>query len=52
VDEAFWLALGREPSSNERREALQFIKQAAGLVDGLAQLAVVLFNLNEFLYLE
>jgi hypothetical protein len=52
VDEAFWLALGREPSSKERREALQFIKQSREPVEGLTQLAVVLFNLNEFLYLE
>lgn len=52
VDEAFWLTLGREPSSKERREALQFIKQSKEPVEGLTQLAVVLFNLNEFLYLE
>jgi len=52
VDEAFWLALGREPSAKERREALQFVKKSTTPVDSLAQLAVVLFNLNEFLYLE
>ncbi len=43
VDRAFWLALGRAPSGKEQAEA-------AGLP--LEQLGVVLFNLNEFVYLE
>ncbi len=52
VEEAFWLALGREPSSKEKRQALKFMRESTNPVEGLTQLAVVLFNLNEFLYLE
>ena len=43
VDRAFWLALGRPPSKNEKQNAMKV---------PLARLGVVLFNLNEFLYLE
>ena len=43
IDRAFWLALGRPPSPGELEKART--------VD-LSQVAVVLFNLNEFLYLE
>jgi mono/diheme cytochrome c family protein len=51
VDRAFLLALARPPDSAEKREAL-------ALYDGeppaaaLARLGAVLFNLNEFAYLE
>jgi len=43
VGEAFWLTLGREPTAMER---------AQGEKLGLSSLAVVLFNLNEFLFVE
>jgi hypothetical protein len=43
VGEAFWLALGRAPSAEERRMSEKL---------NLSSLAVVLFNLNEFLFVE
>jgi hypothetical protein len=43
VERAFWLALGREPSAQEKTTAAAL---------PLEQLGVVLFNLNEFVYLE
>jgi hypothetical protein len=43
VERAFWLALGREPSAQEKTTAAAL---------HLEQLGVVLFNLNEFVYLE
>ncbi len=51
VDKAFLLALGRPPSSAEREKAVQLFT-AAPARDALARLGLVLFNLNEFLYLE
>jgi len=43
VNEAFWLVLGRGPTADER-------KMSAKL--SLSSLGVVLFNLNEFLFVE
>lgn len=43
VDRAFWLALGRAPSAAERAKSDSL---------PLEQLGVVLFNLNEFVYVE
>jgi hypothetical protein len=51
VEEAFLFALGRPPSSSEREKAADLFK-AAPARDALARLGQVLFNLNEFLYLE
>jgi hypothetical protein len=48
VEHAFWAALSRGPSPEERRKAQELVSRP----DGLAQLALVLFNLNEFLYVE
>jgi hypothetical protein len=48
VEHAFWAALSRAPSDAERRKA----RAMAAAPDGLNQLALVLFNLNEFLYVE
>lgn len=42
-ERAFWLVLGRAPSADEQRKTADV---------PLAQLAVVLFNLNEFVYVE
>jgi hypothetical protein len=51
VDQAFLLALGRRPSADEREKAnVLFIDVRRQ--DALARLGVVLFNLNEFIYLE
>lgn len=51
VDRAFWVALGRMPSPHERDQALRAF---AGVPseEAVARLGVVLFNLNEFLYLQ
>jgi hypothetical protein len=51
VEEAFLFALGRPPSSSEREKAADLFK-AAPARDAIARLGQVLFNLNEFLYLE
>ncbi len=46
VNEAFWLALSRPPTETERQTAAPLANKS------LASLAAVLFNLNEFLYVE
>jgi hypothetical protein len=51
VDEAFRLTVGRLPSPQERAKAEQLLG-AAPSREALARLGVVLFNLNEFIYLE
>jgi hypothetical protein len=45
VDRAFWLALGRSPTTEERRLAIAFLREQP-----LREFALALFNLNEFLY--
>jgi len=49
IGRAFQLALGREPSAAERDQSRKLAERGD---EGLASLAAVLFNLNEFLYLE
>ena len=51
VDRAFLLTLGRTPSPTERDRALQAFAGAQP-EEALARIGVVLFNLNEFLYLQ
>jgi len=51
VERAFRLVLSRPPSGDERQQALELLA-GAGPVEGLARLGVVLFNLNEFLYIR
>jgi hypothetical protein len=51
LDKAFMLALGRTPSSGERKKAAELFTSAQPL-EALTRLGVVLFNLNEFIYLE
>jgi len=51
VNQAFTLALGRQPSPAERDKATQLLASSPRR-DALTRLGVVLFNLNEFLYLE
>ncbi len=51
IDEAFRLALDRAPTAEEAGKARAlFVNSDAR--DALTRLAVVLFNLNEFIYLE
>lgn len=49
IGEAFWLALSRGPSGPERQMAQHLLDKGP---DGLSSLGAVLFNLNEFLYVE
>ncbi|PYV19421.1 MAG: hypothetical protein DMG07_01890 [Acidobacteria bacterium] len=49
VTRAYRLALARDPSEEERRVTLEFLAQPGR---GLADLAHVLLNLNEFVYLR
>jgi len=51
LDQAFLLALSRKPSVAER-EAYAASARGASPVEALTRLGVVLFNLNEFIYLE
>jgi hypothetical protein len=51
MDAAFMRALGRVPSAKERDRYLSLASGKSQL-EALTQLGVVLFNLNEFLYLE
>ena len=51
VERAFWSVLSRPPSEQEKRDALELLARTTS-VEGLTRLGVVLFNLNEFLYLE
>lgn len=51
IDRAFQLALGRPPSDREKGESMKLLKKLSA-PEALAHLGVVLFNLNEFLYLE
>ncbi len=51
VERAFWSVLSRPPSEQEKREAMTLLAQTTS-VEGLSRLGMVLFNLNEFLYLE
>ena len=44
---AFQLALGREPTDDEREKAVEFVETTP---TGLVDLCQTLFNLNEFLY--
>ncbi|MGH9630588.1 MAG: DUF1553 domain-containing protein, partial [Bryobacteraceae bacterium] len=51
IARAFWLALGRDPSRNEKLKCRELLNEYEPK-DALAHLGLVLFNLNEFLYLE
>ncbi|MFN7934967.1 MAG: PSD1 and planctomycete cytochrome C domain-containing protein [Bryobacteraceae bacterium] len=47
VQRAFWLALGRAPSDEERAKALAYLER-----NSLQKLCLLLFNLSEFLYVD
>jgi hypothetical protein len=49
LSEAFWRTLSRPPAESERQAAAPLLAKGK---PGLASLAAVLFNLNEFLYVE
>jgi len=51
MEKAFLLTLGRLPSARERQKATELFS-AAPSQEALTRLGVVLFNLNEFIYLE
>ena len=51
ISRAFWLALSREPSDNEKLKTIELLKKYSPK-EALAHLGLVLFNVNEFLYLE
>jgi hypothetical protein len=51
LDKAFELTLGRTPSPKERQKAAELFAGAQPR-EALTRLGVVLFNLNEFIYLE
>ena len=51
IDKAFWLAVNRPPSATELQKA-SVLFQKSKSDQALTRLAVVLFNLNEFLYLD
>jgi hypothetical protein len=62
VERAYWLALSRPPTDGERRLGLAFLRaqqeqhKRAGARDpcaaALTDLCVVLFNANEFVYVD
>jgi hypothetical protein len=47
VESAFRLALSRSPSENERGKAEEFVGR-----NGLERFCLLLFNLNEFVYVD
>jgi hypothetical protein len=51
LEKAFLLTLGRLPSAQERQKTTALFS-AAPAPEALTRLGVVLFNLNEFIYLE
>lgn len=51
IEHAFWLVLSRAPSENEKLRSRELLRKYPRK-EGLTYLGLVLFNLNEFLYLE
>ena len=51
IEKSFLLALGRLPRAEGRISGAGVVRQAKS-AEALTRLAVVLFNLNEFTYLE
>ncbi|MCU1327866.1 MAG: hypothetical protein JWN34_3236 [Bryobacterales bacterium] len=52
VDQAFWLAAGRAPTLKEKQLALQYLAEKPGDPLRLKELALDVFNLNAFLYVN
>ena len=51
IERGFWLAVGRAPSSTETQDASALFTPDAG-AEALTRFCLVLFNLNEFLYVD
>ena len=51
ITTAFSLALSREPNADEKQKARTLFENASAK-EALSRLGAVLFNLNEFIYLE
>jgi hypothetical protein len=47
IQRAFWLALGRPATSQERSMAVSFLRDQP-----LKEFALALFNLNDFIYVQ
>ncbi len=47
VERAFWLAVGRPPTSRERELSLEFVRH-----ESLEEFALAIFNLNGFVYVH
>jgi len=52
VDQAWWLAVGRAPTLKEKQLALQYLAEKPGDPLRLKELALDVFNLNAFLYVN
>jgi len=52
IERAFLLASGRAPNPKEKERLLQFVKSAASLQEGLTGLCRILFNSNEFVFMD
>ncbi len=55
VERAWQMALARSPDASEKEQAIRMLKANAKPGDpksALPQLCLVLFNMNEFLYVE
>jgi hypothetical protein len=51
IERGFWLAVGRAPSSTEIQDASALFTPDVG-AEALTRFCLVLFNLNEFLYVD
>jgi hypothetical protein len=56
VERAYWIALARKPTSEERTAAVKFLgeqaKKAGGPREALADFCHAVLNLNEFVYVD
>jgi hypothetical protein len=52
VERALYLAFGRPPTAARVAEGVAFVKQRGGGAEAFADLCHVLFNCNEFIYLD
>ena len=52
VDQAWWLAVGRAPTLKEKQLTLKYLQEKPGDPLRLKELALDVFNLNAFLYVN
>jgi hypothetical protein len=50
VNRAFWLAVGRAPSEEERKQSIDFIESQPDKAEAAVDFCQVVFGLNEFAY--